>query len=314
MSETSDDDEEGTRDNAFAQISRSESFFDESGDLHLIYTFRREDYLEDTLVEISAANQGILGTKVAPKKPSNSTFKCCGHCQNEEDLKGSLKSFPLKSPSSPRKSPDRILNGSLKSSPLKSPSSPWESPTKILKESFGYLNLSRNINREDVGPSASEASVFSNARSSSKNSKTVPDLEENFKTSWVSDQKDSAYLKKEPKTTSKKVPPKTLLKEPKSKKFRRIIIVSSSESDDSEDEGKKKPATRQPRKRAETVLKAENYFEEDVIEKVYRYEGVYWAYNKKEKDLFDCFECSKNKLTGNVIKHFMLCHSALIAE
>lgn len=185
------------------------------------------------------------------------------------------------------------------------------------------MNLSLNVKREDEGPSTSE--VFKS--------------EKNLKTSWGSDKKDRVYVKKELKSTAKNVPPKTPFKEPKSKKFRRIAIVSSSsESDDekpirdrkdewkptttriissssdSEDQGKKKPLTRQPRRSAKTVLKAENLFEEDIIEKVYRYEGVYWEYNRKKKDLFNCFECSKYELPGNVIEHFSHCHSVLIAE
>ncbi|KAL5285040.1 hypothetical protein ACFFRR_007026 [Megaselia abdita] len=344
LSESSDDDVEEETHPMFAHISKSESYFDEKGDLHLIYFLKRDEYSKDTLLEISAGVQGILGSKVSSKEPPKITIPPTENTESERTA--------------------RV----------------WESPTKILKESFGNMNLSFNSKGElekqvfeNPGPSTSgfqfpkkmvSLSCNSNRENSdvgntSKKNKVLESSskKENFKTPSSKKGKNN-HIKRDgyeyvldpntlrtekPSTSNANKKPNndnisktpTIKVESKSKKFKRISALSSSSEDEisvlkiesphkntktfisssDSDSDEKKPITRQVNKktRSSRVFKAENFSQEDIIDQVYRFEGIYWEYNKKKHDLFNCFECSKNLMSGSVIEHFTRRHSALIA-
>lgn len=159
----------------------------------------------------------------------------------------------------------------------------WESPSKILKESFGKLNV--NGSNPNQSPGSSQSSGISgNFTKKSKKKK----FRRIVIVSSSSDSEDSI----QPQLNSKKA-----------------IILSSSESDNPLEE--KKPRTR---KETPNIGKnAGDFGEEDVLNQVYRFEGIYWEYEKRSLNSFNCFECSKNKILDNLIDHFVNFHSDLIA-
>lgn len=147
--------------------------------------------------------------------------------------------------------------------------------------------------------------------------------------------KDKRAKKPAPKSKAYKHPSQEKeVNEPKPKKYKRISIVSSSESEseveprftvrnekrsssdsgESTDSEKKKPVRQLRKSSRSTILMAENFADDDIIQKVYRFEGVYWGNDKKNRELFNCFECKNSRPIRNVIEHFKCFHSALIAE
>lgn len=164
--------------------------------------------------------------------------------------------------------------------------------------------------------------------------------------------KKNPFLKSSEKNTNLPEVKQELVKNPfskpsgtKQRKFKRITILSSSESEDetvvlkkstrssesnqvarkvvidtsssdTSDSEEKKPTTRQRKIKTEfsSVIKAENFSEEAILEQVYRYEGIYWEYDKQQSQLFNCFECPKRSIDQNVNEHFVKNHPELIAE
>lgn len=118
----------------FAPFNRNESFFDEDGNLHIILTYKREDYSKDTGFNITVGSFGVLGTKVFPRDPPESKWKCCGHC----DDNGSPKRLKTVQESHVAPDPEPVKCEETKTE-VTEKTDTWEDPSKILKESFGKL-------------------------------------------------------------------------------------------------------------------------------------------------------------------------------
>lgn len=259
--------------------------------------------MKDTLLDISAGDRGVLGTKVSSKER-----KFCEQENALENDEKSSKNFRA-----------------------------WESPTRILKEAFGNLNTSSNLKYELEDEDFKRLSISATFGSHHKKSSVSPPSAEyeQKQTFKRKSNKVTNFLSEKSNKTLK-----THFKEPKIKKYKRISILSSSSECDEEtpqpiarnksailsnssssnseetiQSGVKEVAT----KKMKTTRKAAAFQEAKepelvFIEKVYRYEGVYWECNGVKPMLFNCFECSKNSITGDVIEHFKRRHSVLISD
>lgn len=318
----------------------------------MIYVFNRNNYSKDKLtsVNINVGDFGVLGTNVSQKDSPISSCKCCGRSQGNVSVSEISKpqANVWESPSTLLKETFGNMNldkNNQEENFRGSSTSRAVPPKKIslsLAESKEHFNKANwNIpdqNFINLEKSTKKALTSSGALKSDVQKENI-DSRKHFKASdkipIKVEEKNDVKLNEKP---IKKSPYQNDAKnEPKAKKFKRIIIQgsdsedeipkrikhkiisSSSSSEETSDSEEQKPKTRSRQQntkmtRRSTFSKAENYSEEDLIQQVYRYEGIYWEYDKIKKQCFNCFECDKYLIDENVIQHFTRRHSALIAE